>query len=116
MNPSTTILLEEWMRLAQQESAAIAASEWMELNDLLDQKDRIKRLLEDYADDDFSESDQQLVGNIISVTQQNQIQLQTEIDSVSAQIQQNKKSLTTMRQVNQTYGETDQSSFWHSYS
>ena len=116
MNPSTTILLEEWMRLAHQESAAIAASEWLELNDLLDQKDRIKLLLEDYADDDFSESDQQLVGNIISVTQQNQIQLQTEIDSVSDQIQQNNKSLTTMRQVNRTYGGTDQSSFWHSYS
>ena len=48
------------MRLAHQESAAIAASEWLELNDLLDQKDRIKLLLEDYADDDFSESDQQL--------------------------------------------------------
>ena len=47
MNPSTTILLREWKRLAEQEATAIASREWPELNELLDQKDQIKELLKD---------------------------------------------------------------------
>ena len=53
MNSSTTILLREWRRLAEQEATTIASREWTELNELLDQKDRIKDLLEDYEGPDF---------------------------------------------------------------
>ena len=44
--PNTTILLKEWLRLSEHESEAIAEKEWGMLNDLLDQKSRIKALLE----------------------------------------------------------------------
>ena len=54
MNPSTTILLREWKRLAKQEATTIASREWAELNELLDQKDQIKELLKDYEGPDGS--------------------------------------------------------------
>ncbi len=116
MNPSTTILLREWKRLAQQEATAIAAREWIELNELLDQKDRIKDLLGDYEGPDFSEDDHQLVSQIISITSQNQRQLQLAMDAIQSQIQSEDRSLKTMRRVHQTYGHQDGSSFWYSYS
>ena len=116
MNPSTTILLREWKRLAEQEATAIASCEWPELNELLDQKDRIKDLLADYEGPDFSEGDHQIVAEIISITGQNQHQLQLAMASVQSQIQTEDRSLNTMRKVHQTYGQQDGPSFWHSYS
>ena len=105
MNPSTTILLREWKRLAEQEATAIASREWPELNELLDQKDRIKDLLEDYESPDFTEGDHQLVTEIISITGQNQQQLQLAMTAVQSQIQTEDRSLNTMRKVHQTYGQ-----------
>lgn len=116
MNPSTTILLREWKRLAEQEATAIASREWPELNELLDQKDRIKDLLEDYESPDFTEGDHQLVTEIISITGQNQQQLQLAMTAVQSQIQTEDRSLNTMRKVHQTYGQQGGPSFWHSYS
>ena len=116
MNSSTTILLREWRRLAEQEATTIASREWTELNELLDQKDRIKDLLEDYESPDFSEGDHQLVTEIISITGQNQQQLQLAMAAVQSQIQTEDRSLNTMRKVQQTYGQQDGPSFWHSYS
>lgn len=116
MNPSTTILLREWKRLAEQEATAIASREWPELNELLDQKDRIKDLLEDYESPDFTDGDHQLVTEIISITGQNQQQLQLAMTAVQSQIQTEDRSLNTMRKVHQTYGQQGGPSFWHSYS
>jgi len=116
MNPSTTTLLNEWKRLAEQEATAIAIGEWGELNGLLDQKDRIKILLEDYEGFDFSKDDHQLVTEILSITGQNQQQLQLAMTSVKSQIQTEEQSLNTMRKVHQTYGQQDGTSFWYSYS
>lgn len=116
MNTSTTILLQEWKRLSKQETTAIASREWTELNELLDQKNRIKDLLDDYDGDDYSEADMQLVSELISLTEQNQIWLQSEMETVHHQIQNEDRSLNTMRKVNQTYGSQDGSSYWHSYS
>jgi len=116
MNPSTTILLREWKRLAEQEATAIASREWPELNELLDQKDQIKELLKDYEGPDFSEGDHHLVTEIISITSQNQQQLKLAMAAVQNQIQTEDRSLNTMRKVHQTYGQQGGPSFWHSYS
>ena len=116
MNPSTTILLQEWKRISQQETTAIASREWTALNELLDQKNRIKDLLDDYDGGDYSETDMQLVSELISITEQNQIWLQSEMETVRHQIQTDECSLNTMRKVNKTYGSQDGSSYWHSYS
>ena len=104
MNTSTTILLQEWKRLSKQETTAIASREWTELNELLDQKNRIKDLLDDYDGGDYSEADMQLVSELVSITEQNQIWLQSEMETVRHQIQTEERSLNTMRKVNQTYG------------
>ena len=76
----------------------------------------IKDLLEDYESPDFSEGDHQLVTEIISITGQNQQQLQLAMAAVQSQIQTEDRSLNTMRKVHQTYGQQGGPSFWHSYS
>tara|TARA_Y100000588_G_scaffold219734_1_gene233652 strand:+ start:221 stop:574 length:354 start_codon:yes stop_codon:yes gene_type:complete len=114
--PYTTILLKEWLRLSKHESEAITSKEWTALNDLLDQKNRIKALLEDYEGDDFSEADKLLVGEIINITRLNQTLLKSEMDIVSGRIQNEDRSLKTMRKVGQIYGSQGGSSYWHSYS
>mgnify|MGYP001187017524 CR=1 FL=1 len=116
MNPSTTILLKEWKRLSEQESTAIAAGEWTELNDLLDQKDRIKNLLEDYQGEDYSTADRQLISELIAITEENQQRLNSAMEAVRGQIQTEDRSLSTISKVNQIYGTRGDSSYWHSYS
>ena len=113
---NTTILLKEWLRLSEHESEAIAAKEWTVLNELLDQKNRIKVLLEDYEGEDFSETDKLLVDELSAITQLNQTLLKSEMDIVSGRIQNEDRSLKTMRKVGQTYGSQEGGSFWHSYS
>ena len=113
---NTTILLKEWLRLSEHESEAIAEKEWTILNDLLDQKSRIKALLEDYRGEDFSEADKLLVDELIMITKLNQTLLKSEMDIVSSRIQNEDRSLTTMRKVGQIYGSQNGSSYWHSYS
>ena len=114
--PNTTILLKEWLRLSEHESEAIAEKEWTILNDLLDQKSRIKALLEDYRGEDFSEADKLLVDELIMITKLNQTLLKSEMDIVSSRIQNEDRSLKTMRKVGQIYGSQNGSSYWHSYS
>ena len=117
MNPSnTTILLKEWLRLSKHESEAIDEKEWGMLNDLLDQKNRIKALLEDYSGDDFSEANKLLVDELIMITKLNQTLLQSEMDVVSSRIQNENRSLKTMRKVGRIYGSQNGNSYWHSYS
>ena len=113
---NTTILLKEWLRLSEHESEAIAEKEWTILNDLLDQKSRIKALLEDYRGEDFSEADKLLVDELIMITKLNQTLLKSEMDIVSSRIQNEDRSLKTMRKVGQIYGSQNGSSYWHSYS
>tara|TARA_B100000959_G_scaffold275453_1_gene328867 strand:+ start:702 stop:1055 length:354 start_codon:yes stop_codon:yes gene_type:complete len=113
---NTTILLKEWLRLSEHESEAITTKEWTVLNDLLDQKNRIKILLEDYEGEDFSEADKLLVNELITITRRNQTLLKSEMDVVSGQIQTEDRSLSTIRKVSQTYGSQEGSSYWHSYS
>ena len=73
-------------------------------------------LLEDYEGDDFSEADKLLVGEIINITRLNQTLLKSEMDIVSGRIQNEDRSLKTMRKVGQIYGSQGGSSYWHSYS
>jgi Na+-transporting NADH:ubiquinone oxidoreductase subunit NqrC len=113
---NTTILLKEWLRLSGHESEAIAAKEWTVLNDLLDQKNRIKVLLEDYEGEDFSEADKLLVNELITITRRNQILLKSEMDIVSSRIRTEDRSLNTIRKISQTYGSQGGGSYWHSYS
>ena len=113
---NTTILLKEWLRLSEHESEAIAEKEWTILNDLLDQKSRIKALLEDYRGEDFSEADKLLVDELIMITKLNQTLLKSEMDIVSSRIQNEDRSLKTMRKVGRIYGSQNGSSYWHSYS
>ena len=114
--PNTTILLKEWLRLSEHESEAISEKEWGMLNDLLDQKSRIKALLEDYSGDNFSEADKLLVNELIMITKLNQTLLQSEMDIVNSRIQNEDRSLKTMRKVGRIYGSQNGNSYWHSYS
>ena len=116
MNTSTTILLEEWKRLSQQESEAILDRDWTVLNELLDQKNRIKDLLGDYEGDDFPAADKQIVSELIAITEHNQQLLKSEMVIVRNQIQTEDRSLNNMRKVNRTYGAQEGQSYWHSYS
>tara|TARA_B100001123_G_C15315266_1_gene1025911 strand:- start:1398 stop:1751 length:354 start_codon:yes stop_codon:yes gene_type:complete len=114
--PNTTILLKEWLKLSEGEHAAITAKEWTVLNNLLDQKNRIKILLEDYDAEDFSDADKRIVSELITITKLNQTLLKSEIDIVSDRIQNEDRSLKTMRKVGQTYGSQRGGSYWYSYS
>ena len=116
MNTSTTILLKEWKRLSKQESEAILDRDWTVLNELLNQKNRIKDLLGDYEGDDFPETDKQIVSELITITEHNQQLLKSEMVIVRNQIQTEDRSLNNMRKVNRTYGAQEGQSYWHSYS
>jgi len=116
VNTSTTILLQEWKRLSKRESEAILGRDWTLLNELLDQKNRIKDLLGDYESDDFPEADKQIVGELITITEHNQQLLKSEMAIVRNQIQSEDRSLNNMRKVNRTYGAQEGRSYWHSYS
>ena len=75
-----------------------------ELNELLDQKDRIKDLLEDYESPDFSEGDHQ-PSRKSSASPAKTNRVYGWPAAVQSQIKTEDRSLNTMRKVHQTYGQ-----------
>ncbi|MBC8324357.1 MAG: hypothetical protein H8E27_01850 [Verrucomicrobia subdivision 3 bacterium] len=113
--PATTTLLREWHRLARDESVAIALQDWNELNRTIDAKARLQELLEDYAGEDYTPEDRELVNTLVSITQQHQQLLSNEMDSLQKQIANEDKNLSNGRKVGAAYGQRTES-YWGTYS
>jgi|TARA_B100000959_G_scaffold272687_1_gene322339 hypothetical protein len=116
MTSPTTTLLREWKRLSEVESTAITLRDWGELNRLLDEKSRLQGLLEDYQGKDFTEEDQDLVGNLLTVTELNRARLDTEMKTVRKQIQSEDQAVSNIRKVNQAYGGRPGENYWQTYT
>ena len=116
MTAPTTTLLREWKRLSEVESTAITLRDWSELNRLLDEKSRLQDLLEDYQGEDFTDEDQDLVGNLLTVTELNHARLDTEMKSIRPQLQSEDKAASNIRKVNQAYGGKAGENYWQNYT
>ena len=116
MSAPTTTLLREWKRLSEVESTAITLRDWSELNRLLDEKSRLQELLEDYQSEDFTDEDQGLVGNLLTMTELNSARLDTEMKSVRTQIQSEDQAASNIRKVNQAYGGKTGENYWQTYT
>ena len=116
MTAPTTTLLREWERLSEVESTAITLRDWSELNRLLDEKSRLQDLLEDYQGEDFTEEDQDLVGNLLNVPELNHARLDTEMKTIRTQIQSEDQAASNIRKVNQAYGSKAGENYWQTYT
>ena len=116
MTAPTTTLLREWKRLSEVESTAITLRDWSELNRLLDEKSRLQDLLEDYQGEDFTEEDQDLVGNLLNVTELNHARLGAEMKTIRTQIQSEDQAASNIRRVNQAYGGKAGENYWQTYT
>ena len=116
MNAPSTTLLREWKRLSEVESTAITLRDWSELNRVLDEKSRLQELLEDYQGEDFTDEDQGLVGNLLTMTELNSARLDTEMKSVRTQIQSEDQAASNIRKVNQAYGGKTGENYWQTYT
>ena len=112
MTAPTTTLLREWKRLSEVESTAITLRDWSELNRLLDEKSRLQDLLEDYQGEDFTDEDQDLVGNLLNVTELNHARLGAEMKTIRTQIQSEDQAASNIRKVNQAYGGKAGENYW----
>ena len=116
MSAPTTTLLREWKRLSEVESTAITLRDWSELNRLLDEKSRLQELLEDYQGEDFTDEDQVLVGNLLTMTDLNRARLDTEMKSIRTRIQSEDRAASNIRKVNQAYGGRSGKNYWQTYT